>query len=327
MIGLGLRQVQEALNRKADEVQRSFVATSEALDDIGRRMLEATDADRKPLRVEQETLRHRQQELADEINRWRDMARKVLTQPGTSSLRSYLHELLDLNEPKIKPAIEHALYLMDAPEEELAKLAEAGGEKRDLTPAGRLIRRARTEYDLRGPDSSLRTRAAVEFANRPGMAQDDAAMAEIESAMEDEDPQVREVATLTTVQLHRFRALRSADLDLAHTSVQRLAKINHSAVIPALIEIVEKPRMGFSTADGGAEERDNNKSRMVALLRLVEWHTAEAQKALKARQFDRDHHIVMAAARALELFPGVWTGPLKGTGPLAEVKKAPESPG
>ncbi len=204
------------------------------------------------------------------------------------------------------------LYLMDAPDDELAKLAESQGETRVLTQAGRLLARARTEYDLRGPDTALRMRAAVEFANRPGMAQDDATLAEFESALEDEDPMVREVATLATVQLHRFRALRSADLDLAHISVQRLAKINHPVVIPALIEIVEKPRSGYAAADSGAEERDNNRSRMVALLRLVEWHTAEAQKALKARQFDRDHHIVMAAARALELFPGVWTGPSRG---------------
>lgn len=323
MIGLGLRQVQEALNRKADEVQRSFVATSEALDDISRRILEAGEEGRKPLRVEQEALRARQQELADEINRWREMARKTLTQPGTSSLRAYLKSLLDLNEPKLKPAIDHALYLMDAPEDELAKLAESPGERRALTPAGRLLARARGEYDMRGPDSALRMRAAVEFANRPGMAQDDAALAEIEASLEDEDAIVREVATLTVIQLHRFRALRSADLDLAHASVQRLAKLNHPVVIPALIEIVEKPRTGYSSADGAAEEKDNNRSRMVALLRLVEWHTADAQKALKARQFDRDHHIVMAAARALELFPGIWTGPLKGTGPLAESKKSP----
>jgi hypothetical protein len=321
VIGLGLRQVQEALNRKADEVQRSFVATSEALDDIGRRLLEAGEADRKPLRAEQIALRSRQQELADEINRWREMGRKTMNQPGTSSLRAYLQSLLDLNEPKLKPAVDHALYLMDAPEDELAKLADSQGEKRTLTQAGRLLARARSEYDLRGPDTALRMRAAVEFANRPGMAQDDATLAEIEAALEDEDAMVREVATLAAVQLHRFRALRSADLDLAHISVQALAKINHPAVIPALIEIVEKQRSGYGATDGVAEERDNNRSRMVALLRLVEWHTAEAQKALKARQFDRDHHIVMAAARALELFPGVWTGPLKGTGPLAESKK------
>jgi hypothetical protein len=55
---------------------------------------------------------------------------------------------------------------------------------------------------------------------------------------------------------------------------------------------------------------------MVALLRLVEWHTAEAQAALRGRKFDRDSAIVKAAAKALELFPGDWAGPLRTTGPL-----------
>jgi hypothetical protein len=49
---------------------------------------------------------------------------------------------------------------------------------------------------------------------------------------------------------------------------------------------------------------------MVALLRLVEWHTPDAQYAMRGRQFDRDLHIVKAAKRALELFPGDWTGRL-----------------
>lgn len=316
MIGLGLRQVQDALNRKADEIQREFVTTSERLDEIGRLILEANEDDRRDMRVDQASLRQRQQVLADEINQWRERGRRVLTQSGQTALRVYLNELLALEDPHITPAVKHALYLMDAPEDELARLAESPERNSTVTPASRLLTRARTEYDLRGADPVVRHRTAVEFANRPGMAQDDDAIAEIEASMTDADPLVRETAALTAIQLHRFRALRVADLDLSHRSAQRLAQINNPAAIPVLVEILEKPRTGFAAGEAGPEERDNARSRMVALLRLVEWHTGDAQKALRARQFDRDANIVKAAARALDLFPGEWTGPLKPTGSL-----------
>jgi len=58
-------------------------------------------------------------------------------------------------------------------------------------------------------------------------------------------------------------------------------------------------------------EGDNAKSRMVALLRLVEWHTPDAQVAIQAVRFDRDSHLVKVAVKALEVFPGDWKGPLK----------------
>ncbi len=316
MIGLGLRQVQDALNRKADDIQRDFVATSERLEEIGRLILEANEDDRRSLRAEQSSLRERQQALADEINQWRERGRRVLTQPGQKALRVYLNDLLALEDPRITPAAKHALYLLDAPEDELARLAESPERTSAVTPAGRLLTRARTEYDLRSTDPAIRLRTAVEFANRAGMAQDDDAIAEIETALTDADPLVRETAALTAIQLHRFRAVRVADLEVAHRSTQRLAQINNPAAIPVLIEILEKPRSGFTTGADGPEEQDNSRSRMVALLRLVEWHTGDAQKALRARQFDRDANIVRAAARALDLFPGEWTGPLKPTGSL-----------
>ena len=50
---------------------------------------------------------------------------------------------------------------------------------------------------------------------------------------------------------------------------------------------------------------------MVALIRLVEWHTPAAQSAVRALRFDRDSHLVRAAEKALEVFPGDWKGPLK----------------
>ena len=316
MIGVGLRQVQDALSRKADEIQREFVTACERLDEVGRLVLESTEDDRQSLRAEQSSLRERQQALADEINQWRERGRRVLTQPGQTALRVYLNDLLALEDPHITPAVKHALYLLDAPEEELARLADLPDRTSAVTPAGRLLARARTEYDLRSTDSAVRLRTAIEFSNRPGMAQDDDAIAEIEMAMTDADPLVRETAALTAIQLHRFRALRVADLEVAHRSTQRLSQINNPASIPALIEILEKPRTGFAAGENGPEERDNSRSRMVALLRLVEWHTGDAQKALRARQFDRDANIVRAAARAFDLFPGEWTGPLKPTGSL-----------
>ena len=181
--------------------------------------------------------------------------------------------------------------------------------------AGRLIERARIEYDLRGADPAARRREAVTFANRPGVPQDDEVVNEIAAAMDDSDPLVRELATLTTIQLHRFRAMRLADMDLAHESVQFLARITSPEAIPVLIEVVKNPRSGFTNGEGGASvETDNSRSRMVALLRLVEWHTAEVQTLLRSLKFDQDPHIVKAAERALELFPGQWTGPIRDLG-------------
>ena len=324
MIALGLRQVSKALDAKADQIQHEFIQASNELDDIGRKLLEARGeenrAERDKLRAEQKEARAKQQALADQINLWRERARSVTTRPGKFALKDFLNELLELDDPLLEPAVKHALFLLDAPEEELAKLAEEDKPVTPQTPAGRLIERARMEFDLRGADSGSRQRAAVEFANRSGMALEDDAVKEIEAALDDADPMVREVALLTTIQLHRFRCMRIADLDQAHTSVNRLASLQHPAVIPCLIEIMENPRTGFVRVGEDMEEADNSKSRMVALLRLVEWHTAEAQQAIRARKFDRDDSVVSAANRALELFPGTWSGPLKGTGKLPAIE-------
>jgi hypothetical protein len=307
---MGLRPLQEALNRKADEVQRAFIELSDRVDELSKRILEARGDERRALRDEQNSLREDQNRVAEEINLWRDRARKVLQQPGRESLRAYLHELGELDDPIVQPAVEQALRVMDMPPEELVDLAQ---DQRPIekTPAARLIERARTEFDLRSGDPALRKREAVTFANRPGMAQDEDALAEMETAMDDPDPLVRELATLTTIQIHRFRALRFADLERAHQSVKILARLKHLAVIPVLVEILATPRSGFLESQEGALESNNNRSRMVALLRLVEWHTSEAQVAIQAVRFDRDPHLVRAAERALELFPDAWSGPLQ----------------
>src|SRR3989304_2028432 len=99
-------------------------------------------------------------------------------------------------------------------------------------PAGRLMGGARTESDLRTGDPATRMRAAAEFANRQGIAQDETALEEIEAAMDDPDGLVREIGALTAVQLLRFRSMRLADLDSSHVAVQRLAKTQALAAIP-----------------------------------------------------------------------------------------------
>jgi hypothetical protein len=315
VIGLGLRQLQDAINRKADLIQKEFITLSEQIDELGSMMLEVEDEDRQRFREDQKALREKQQGLAEEINIWRERARSVTQQPGQESLRNLLNDLLELEEEMIRPAIEHAIYLLEAPADELAAL-DTQPEPVQLTSVQRLLERARIEYDLRGSDTSVRLREAIAFANRPGMAQDDETLVEIEAGMQDMDPLVRELAILTTAQLHRFRALRVADLDVVHESVQYLSRMTHPSVIPILIEILENPQTGFVIEEGETIESNNDRSRMVALLRLVEWHTADAKAAIKGRQFDRDEHIVKASDRALELFPGPWSGPLKGTGSL-----------
>ena len=296
MIGQGLRQLQETLNRKADAVQREFIAVGEKLQELSRKIAEPHGADREPLIAEQEALRERQRSLADEINLWRDRARRVLRQQGDAMLRAYLDELLATDDETVHSAVEHALYLFNASEEELAQLAQSQLAAKPTTPVGRLIERARTDYDLRGKDPAPRKKTASEFANRPGMAQNDEALVELEAALEEKDPLVNEVVTLTCIQMHRFRAMRLADLDAGYASVMRLTSLNHTAVIPVLIEIAETPRSGYTQG----KEGNNLSSREAALARLVEWHTAEAQAAVRARQQDRDSKIARAAARALE---------------------------
>jgi hypothetical protein len=310
MISQGLRQLQETLNRRADAVQREFIAIGEQLQGMGRKIAEARGEEREPLLAEQEALREKQRALAEDVNVWRDRARGVLRQEGDAALRAYLAELMAANDEAVRPAVEHMRYLLDAPEEELAKLAESQKQARSTTPAGRFIERARTEFDLRGQDPAPRRKAAAEFANRTGMAQNDEPLAEFEAVLEDPDPLVREMASLTLIQLLRFRAMRLADLDIVYEAVKRLARLKHPAVIPVLIEIVETPRTGFARGEGEAMiEGPNLRARGVALTRLVEWHTPQAQAAVRARQRDREAPIAQAAARALELFPGEWTGP------------------
>jgi hypothetical protein len=312
--------VKAALEHKASAVQHEFIQLSDQLDDLGREMADADEEEKKKIREQQQTLRVEQQQIAEEVNLWRRRAREVTQQTGTSSLRSYLNDLLELDEDLVTPAAQNTLTLMDTPPDERG-FTDEQPILTQQTPVGRLLERARTEYDLRASDPAIRMKEAIAFANRAGMAQDEDSMAEIVAAMDDPDPLVRELAIFTSIQLLRFRALRLADLEEAHAAVQQLTQIPHPAIVSVLIEIVEQPRVGYIQEGDESTQADNSRSRMVALLKLVEWHTAEAQLALQKLKFDRDPHIVKAAQRALELFPERWNGEFPGQ------KNAPDTGG
>ena len=303
--------MQAALERKASAVQQEFIQLSEQLDELGWQIADADEEEKKAIREKQKAIRIEQQQIAEDVNLWRRRAREVTQQPGTISLRSYLNDLLELNEELVTPAVQNALTLMDTPPDERS-FPDEEPILTQQTPVGRLLERARTEYDLRASDPAIRMKEAIAFANRAGMAQDEDSIAEVVTAMDDPDPLVRELAIFTTIQVLRFRALRLADLEQAHAAVQQLTQIPHPAVVPVLIEIVEQPRVGYIQEGGESKQADNSRSRMVALLKLVEWHTAEAQIALQKLKFDRDPHIVKAAQRALELFPERWNGEFPG---------------
>ncbi len=310
-IGIGLRHVKEALERKASAVQQEFIQLSEQLEDLGHKIPDAEEEEKKTIREQQEIIRVEQQHIAANVNRWRKRAREVTQQSGTASLKSYLNELLEFNEEMVTPAVQNALTLMETPPDERG-FPEEQPILSQQTPVGRLLERAKSEYDLRVSDPGIRMKEAIAFANRAGVAQDEDIIAEIAAAMDEPDPLARELAIFTTIQLYRFRALRLADLEQAHTAVQQLTQIPHPAIVPVLIEILEQPRAGYIQEDGESKPTDNGRSRMVALLKLVEWHTAEAQLSLQKLKYDRDSHIVKAAQRALELFPQQWNGEFPG---------------
>jgi hypothetical protein len=278
---------------------------------VSRKIMESRGEEAQELREKQKELRQRQKMLAEEVNLWRDRSRSVYQQRSTEALKKFLYEILPEASDALELRMKRIIKLLETPPEELEAMQDQAPVHTAQTAAGRLIERARMSYDLRSSDPGERQRAAVQFANQSGMALNDEIVAEIEAAMDDQDPLVSEVAILAAIQLHRFRALRVADLSVAHESVKRLAAINHPSVVPTLIEILEKPRTGFIRGDEEAQEATNANSRLIALLKLVEWHTTEAQKAVQMRKFDQDKQIVQAAARALELFPGEWSGPLK----------------
>jgi hypothetical protein len=298
----------QALTRKADAVQRDFGAMGEELQLLGRRLVNAPPGETGPLLGEQAALRERQQALAGQINLWRDRARAALRQPDDASLQAFLNDMEAASDPAtdggVLGAVQTTREFLAHPEQAAALIASAAAAV--ATPAGRLLQRARTDPALRAEDPASRQREAVEFANRPGLAQNDQALGELEAGRADPDPPVADLAALTLIQCHRFRALRLGELEPAHQSVRWLARLKHRAAIPALIEVLETPRSGYVPGETGPVEATNRRSRLVALAALVEWRTAPAQAAVRARQFDRDPQMAAAAERALTLFPGDW---------------------
>ena len=307
MIDPQLRQLNQALNRKADAMQREFSAIGETLHALGRQVAEATRDAQAPLLSQQAALRDQQQALAAGINVWRDRARAALRQPDQAALLAFLDQLnADAGgDEGVQAAAEAIRQALAHPEQAQAAFDRQAGA-RPATSAGRLLERARTEFNLRDADPAARQREAVEFANRPGQSQNEDVLAELEAALADPDGPVVEMATLALVQVHRFRALRLGELDAAHASVRWLARLKHRAVIPVLIEILETPRTGFVPGEGGMVEGNNRRSRLLALASLVEWRTTAAQSAIRARRYDRDPQMVEAAERTLGLFPGEW---------------------
>ena len=310
MIDPRLNQLQQALSQKADAVQREFAAVGVALQALGRKLLNARAGETGPLLEEQAVLREKQLALAAEINVWRDRAREMLRQRDEAALQDFLNELAAAGDPGVKVAVEATraadAFALAHPEEAQAARDRQRPGSATITRAGRLLDRARTESALRADDPVARQREAVEFANQAGLAQNDEALAELETALTDPDPWVSDMAALTLIQAHRFRALRLGELDAAHVSVRRLARLKHRAAIPVLIEILETPRSGYVPGKEGLVEGNNRRSRLVALASLVEWRTPAAQSAIRARLRDRDALLVEAAQRALALFPGEW---------------------
>jgi len=305
MIGQGLRQLQEALNHRADAVQHEFIAVGEKLQALNRRILDAPPAERGELLKEQEALRGSQQDLAGEINIWRDRARAVLHQRSDAEVAGLIAELDALHDDMIKAAVEHVQYLINASPEELERLALSQQAARPTTPVGRLIERGRTEFDLRGKEINNRQKAAFEFANRPRMAQDESALGELETGLtQAKDPLVAELITLTIIQIHRFRAIRLADLDIVHQSVERLTQIKHPAVVATLIEIMDTPRSGYARGPKDMVEGNNLRSRLAAMDCLAAWGTPDAHAAIQKRQFDRDSAVAEAAAQTLDKMAG-----------------------
>lgn len=307
MVDPRLNHIYQALTHRADTVQREFGAVGDALQALGRQLVNTPSGETGPLREEQTNLRERQLALAAEINIWRDRARAVLRQRDEAALQAFMDELETVGDADVAAAVvatraADAFALAHPEQAALLNQPQSAAN----TPAARLLVRARSDYDLRSDDPSARQREAVEYANRTGLAQNEAAVADLEAGLTDPDPFVADVAALTLIQVHRFRALRLGDLEAAHQSVRWLARSKHRAAIPVLIEILESSRSGYVPGDGGLVEGNNRRSRLVALASLVDWHTATAQSAIRARQRDRDPQMVAAADRALSLFPGDW---------------------
>jgi hypothetical protein len=308
LVILELREVATVLERKVNSLQREFTSIGDRLGVLRRQWVEEEESERPRILKEQATLKEKQLLLAEKVNIWRDRIRAIENPSGEKAMLEALEEFLQSGDPEVIAVVQRAKQIMAMDPEEKAALFNKAAAAPANTPVGRLVQRAKTSYDLRNGGPSFRQEAAVEFSNRSGMAQDDAIVAELEAAVQDSDPVVSDVALRTLVQILRFRAVRAAELETGHAAVQRLAKIQNAIVIPVLIEILKNPRQGYLMVDGNLQEGSNGAARLLALIALVEFRTKEAQDAIRTRRFDKDPSIVNAAERALQAFPGDWSG-------------------
>lgn len=308
MVILELRELAQVLDSKVNTLQKEFTRIADQLASLRQKWSEVEAEDRPKIVKDQELLKQKQMLLAEQVNIWRDRLRAIESPSGEQAMLAILEELLGCEDPHVVEAVQQAKKLLAMDPEQKAQMFNKAVVSAANTPVGRLIERARTSYDLRNGGPIVRQQAAVEFSNRSGMAQDDSILPELESAMASSDPVVADVATRTMVQILRFRAVRSAELDLVRAAVHKLVKIKDPSVVPVLIEILKNPRQGYLLVDGNLQEGSNGSSRLQALIALVEWRTKEAQDAIRTRRLDRDPNIVNAAERALEAFPGDWSG-------------------
>ncbi|MGD0173830.1 MAG: hypothetical protein ABSC61_05265 [Anaerolineales bacterium] len=308
MVILELRELAQVLDLKVSSIQKEFTSVADRLAALRRKWVEVEEPERPGIVKEQEVLREKQLLLAEQINIWRDRLRSVEMPLGEAATKASLEEMLGCGDPQVVAAVEKAKRLMAMDPEEKAILFSKVAAVSANTPVGRLMERARSSYDLRTGGPGVRQEAAVEFANRSGISQDDSVIADLEEAAQNPDAILSDVAVRTLIQILRFRAVRAAELDTVFQAVQKLVKIKNPLVIPVLIEILRTPRQGYIYVNSNLQEGSNGTSRMLALISLVEWRTREAQDAIRTRMNDRDPEIFNAAEKALQAFPGEWTG-------------------
>jgi len=308
LVILELRELAQVLDLKVSSIQKEFTSVADRLAALRRKWVEVEEPERPGIVKEQEVLREKQLLLAEQINIWRDRLRSVEMPLGEAATKASLEEMLGCGDPQVVAAVEKAKRLMAMDPEEKAILFSKVAAVSANTPVGRLMERARSSYDLRTGGPGVRQEAAVEFANRSGISQDDSVIADLEEAAQNPDAILSDVAVRTLIQILRFRAVRAAELDTVFQAVQKLVKIKNPLVIPVLIEILRTPRQGYIYVNSNLQEGSNGTSRMLALISLVEWRTREAQDAIRTRMNDRDPEIFNAAEKALQAFPGEWTG-------------------
>jgi len=308
LVILELRELAIVLDRKVTAIQREFTSIADHLGVLRRKWVEEEETERPRIVKEQEALKEKQLVLAEQVNVWRDHLRAIENPSGEKAMLNVLEELLGCGDVEVVDAVNRSKKILAMSPDEKALLFNKAAAATANTPVGRLVQRAQTSYDLRSGGPGVRQETAVEFSNRSGMSQDDAILTELEAAMEDSDPVVSDVAIRTLVQILRFRAVRAAELDTGQAAVQRLVKIQNPIVIPVLIEILKNPRQGYILVDGNLQEGSNDSARLLALIALVEFRTKEAQDVMRMRRYDKDPNIANAAERALEAFPGEWSG-------------------